>query len=115
MNKIFLVVVVATAASITSGCAHTHKVDGLQEKSEIPAGVKVGIGSSEIKEGSIVNVLKTSCEESAGSGRRGGNRKVCRDNKVGEATVLKVLDHDSAIVKPEASLQMDESMKVEKK
>jgi hypothetical protein len=42
-------------------------------------------------------------------------RKSCQDDKVGEARVLKVLDHDSAIVEPDQGLTMDTEMKVEKK
>lgn len=94
------------------GCAHTHAVHGMQPKTEIPAGVRVGIGSTEIKEGDRVAVLKPDCKETGGG--RNGRTKFCVDRKVGEASVLKVLDHDSAIVSPEGTLTMDETMKVER-
>lgn len=94
------------------GCAHTHAVHGMQPRSEIPAGVHVGIGSKEIKEGDRVAILKSECKET--SGGRNGKTRYCVDKKVGEASVLKVLDHDSAVVAPEGSFTMDETMKVEK-
>lgn len=93
--------------------AHTHSVQGTERKSEIPAGVRVAIGSSEINEGDKVDVFRSICK-SISTGRR-GVRKSCQDDKVGEARVLKVLDHDSAIVEPDQGLTMDTEMKVEKK
>ena len=108
---IFALALVLSGGSLI-GCAHTHAVHGLQPKSEIPAGVRVGIGSSEIREGDRVAVLKPDCKETGGG--RHGRTKYCVDKKVGEASVLKVLDHDSAIVAPDGTLAMDETMKVEK-
>jgi hypothetical protein len=114
MEKIFTVILGLTTLVVLSSCAHSHKVDGPQEKSEIPAGIRVGIGGKEVREGEKVAVLKTSCRQVSGGGDKGSPRSQCVDQKVGEAMVLKVLDHDSAIVQPEANLQMDSSMKVEK-
>lgn len=108
---IFALALVLSGGSLI-GCAHTHAVHGMQTKSEIPAGFRVGIGSTEIKEGDRVAVLKPECKETGGG--RNGKTKFCLDKKVGEASVLKVLDHDSAIVAPEGTLTMDETMKVEK-
>ena len=114
MKKVFTAILGLTIITGLSGCAHSHKVDGPQEKSEIPAGVRVGIGGKEIKEGEKVAVLKASCRQVSGGGDKSVSRKQCTDEKVGQALVLKVLDHDSAIVQPEGNLQMDSSMKVEK-
>ncbi len=97
------------------GCAHSHPVDGPQEKSEIPAGIRVGIGGKEIKEGDKVSVFTTTCRRTVTPRRiQDGSLEQCTDNEVGTAIVLKVLDHDSAIVAPENDLVMDTSMKVEK-
>lgn len=114
MKKTLTAILGLTVLVGVSGCAHSHKVDGPQEKSEIPAGIRVGIGGKEIKEGEKVVVFKTSCRQVSGGGDKGSPRSQCVDQKVGEALVLKVLDHDSAIVHPEGNLQMDSSMKVEK-
>lgn len=100
---------------VLSACAHHHPVDGVQEKTEIPAGVRVRIGSQEIKDGDKLSVLKTTCIRVKATGPKGGSSsKECKNQKVGEAIVLKVLDHDSAIVQPQGNLQMDETMKVER-
>ncbi len=97
-----------------AGCAtHNHKVEGVQTRSEIPEGIRVGIGSKEVKEGDKVSVLRSECTQGP-SGARGGTRTTCRDIKVGEALVLKVLDHDSAIVRPDSGVAMDSKLKVEK-
>ena len=44
-------------AGLATGCAHSHSVNGPQEKAEIPAGFQVGIGGREIKEGDRLNVF----------------------------------------------------------
>lgn len=95
------------------GCAHTHPVQGEEKKSEIPAGIRVAIGSKEVKEGETLDVLKTKCRKVLKT--RGGSDQSCNSVKVGEASVLKVLDHDSAIVEPMHGLKMETDMKVEKK
>ncbi|MBX2987783.1 MAG: hypothetical protein KF802_07775 [Bdellovibrionaceae bacterium] len=97
------------------GCVHSaHKVDGPQEKAEIPAGVRVGIGGKEVKEGDTVSVFTTSCHTTTMGEDRPRRKKECHDKQVGSALVLKILDHDSAIVSPQNGLVMDTSMKVEK-
>lgn len=95
-----------------TGCAHMHAVQGIEKQSEIPDGIRVSIGSQEVKEGDKVDVLKQVCK-SGGSGR--GRSKSCTDKKMGEAKVLKVLDHDSAIVEPDPGVILEAGMKVEKK
>lgn len=97
---------------LMSGCAHVHKVDGQQEKSEIPAGVRVGIGGKEVKEGDSVLVYKSVCKKVQKV--RGGDYTSCNDQIAGKAVVLKVLDHDSAIVEPKDGLVIDTTMTVEK-
>lgn len=96
-----------------AGCAHSHKVDGPQEMSQIPAGIRVGIGETEVKEGDTLVVTKSDCHQVK---TMDGIRKIreCHDHPIGSAIVLKVLDHDSAIVAPQNGLVMDSSMKVEK-
>lgn len=97
------------------GCAHSHQVSGPQEKAEIPAGIRVGIGGKEVKERDKVSVFITNCRRNIGSRRiQDGTLEQCTDKEVGTAIVLKVLDHDSAIVAPENDLVMNTSMKVEK-
>lgn len=112
MKKSVSVFAALVALGLGAGCAHVHKVDGPQEKSEIPSGIRVGIGGQEVQEGDTVSVYTTNCKDvprlRTGSGRQ------CQDVEVGKALVLKVLDHDSAIVAPQNGLTMDTSMKVEK-
>jgi len=97
---------------LMSGCAHVHKVDGQKEKSELPAGVQVGIGGKEVKEGDSVTVYKSVCKKVPKV--RGGEMTSCDNQVAGKAVVLKVLDHDSAIVEPKDGLVIDTSMTVEK-
>lgn len=111
MKRIIQLAVVITAVVGLSACAHTHDVKGPVEKSEIPAGVQVNIGQKEVKEGDKVNVFRSVCRRT-GSGRNSSTK--CNDVKMGEAVVLKVLDHDSAIVGPQGDLKIDSSMTVEK-
>ncbi len=94
------------------GCAHLHKVQGPQEKGEIPAGIQVGIGSSEVQDGDTVVVQKSTCKKVYRG--RAGYMNECSYKSVGEAKVLKVLDHDSAIVEPIGGIAIDERMRVEK-
>lgn len=98
--------------AMTTGCAHVHKVDGQKEKSEIPAGVQVGIGGKEVKEGETVLVYRSVCKSVQRN--RGGTFNQCSDQLAGKAIVLKVLDHDSAIVEPKDGLVIDKAMTVEK-
>jgi hypothetical protein len=114
MNHKLGILVFAIALCGLSGCVHTHKVQGEEPKSEIPEGVRVGIGGKEVHDGDRVDVLRTVCKTKKHSGVRGRTERVCHDQKLGEALVLKVLDHDSAIVQPQGGLVMDTTMKVEK-
>lgn len=103
---------VLVVLALTTGCAHIHNVDGPQEKSEIPEGVRVGIGGQEVKEGDKVAVLKSVCKSV--SRGRAGKVNECHFQKSGEALVLKVLDHDSAIVRPDDGVKIESNMRVEK-
>lgn len=103
---------VFTGLVFQSGCAHLHPVDGAVAKSEIPEGFQVRIGGAEVAEGEKVTVLQPVCTRKARV--RGGTINECKDVKAGEATVLKILDHDSAIVQPDGDFKMDRTMKVEK-
>lgn len=101
-----MVVVFSTA------CAHSHRVEGPEKQSEIPEGIRVAMGGSEVKEGERINVTKPECTKEY-RGRQ-GNVKKCVSKKIGEATVIKILDHDSAIVKPDEGVVMDKDTRVEK-
>lgn len=107
-------ILIASISILTLGCAHSHKVEGPQEESVIPAGMKVGIGSKEITDGDKVQILKTICQKVVGASKAGRTYQSCKTLKIGEAVVLKVLDHDSAIIKPDGDLIIDQTMKVEK-
>lgn len=112
-RKMFVFGALAAGVGLAGCATHDHKVEGAQARSEIPEGIRVGIGSKEVKEGDRVSVLRSECTERS-SGRAGGSRTSCRDIKVGEALVLKVLDHDTAIVRPDLGVVMDSKLKVEK-
>jgi hypothetical protein len=98
------------------GCTHAmHKVEGSQPATDIPAGVRVAIGSAEVKEGDEVNLYNRSCKQRV-SPARGGNldRTTCENLAVGKAKVLKVLDHDAAIIAPLGDFKIDATTVVEK-
>lgn len=62
MKSKFLTIFAAIGISTFGlGCAHYHKIEGREEKSEIPEGVRVNIGSSEVKAGDSVDVFKRKC------------------------------------------------------
>lgn len=108
--KTLLMLTITTFAS--TGCFHApHKIYGQENKSGIPEGYKVAIGSTEVKEGDKVNVFSSTCE------KRPSKREikdVCVDRKIGEALVLRVFDHDAAIVRPDQGVPMEQAKHVEK-
>lgn len=112
MRLQFLTLLLTSTSYLLSGCGHMHKVDGPQAKEELPSGVRVGIGGKEVNEGDTLSVFKPKCHKIA-RGRRGTETE-CHDKEIGKAKVLKILDHDSAIVEPQNGLVMDNTMKVEK-
>lgn len=100
------------------GCAHFHKVESPQEKTEVPEGVKVRIGSPEVKEGDYVEVIKLICNRpttirSKSLDVNPSNGK-CDSIKVGSTKVIKVLAKDLAIVETPSSFVMEPNMYVEK-
>jgi len=103
---------VALALTIISGCTHAHKVNGPVDRSEIPEGVQVSIGDKEITEGSKLDVKVKKCRD--GNEVRGKITRLCSFEKTGEAVVLKVLDHDSAIVRPLEGVILNSETFVEK-
>jgi hypothetical protein len=112
MKELFVTLLIVGAGGSLIGCAHVHSVGSPIAKSEIPEGIQVGIGGQEVSEGEKVAVMKSVCKKVTRN--RGGSFNQCHYEKAGEALVLKVLDHDSAIVRPDEGLQMDSSMRVEK-
>ncbi len=98
---------------LLSGCAHIHQVKSPQTDAEVSAsaGVRVEIGSNEVREGEKVDVLDRKCHETRGTRLR---EPTCHYVKVGEARVTRILDSESAIVTPENGMSMRPSMRVEK-
>ncbi len=113
MKKKLSVFVVWGLAFELVGCGHIHGVQGPVTKSEIPEGIQVGIGSQEVKPGDKVAIRKSVCK-SVFKGGRVGRLNECHYEKIGEALVLKVLDHDSAVVKPDDGVKIEGDMMVEK-
>jgi len=112
MENISLFLLIGALGVGLTGCAHVHQVEGSVAKTELPEGVKVGIGGQEVNEGDKVAIMKSVCKMVTRP--RLGRVNQCRFVKAGEALVLKVLDHDSAIVKPDEGVIMDNTMRVEK-
>lgn len=109
----FKLLMAAVIVIFSSACAHSHKVEGPEERSEIPEGIRVSMGGSELKEGERIEVTRAECTKEY-RGRQGYQKK-CVSKKIGEATVIKILDHDSAIVKPDEGVTMDKDTRVGKK
>lgn len=118
MKSKFLTIFAAIGISTFSiGCAHYHKIEGREEKSEIPEGVRVNIGSSEVKAGDSVDVFKRKCvknKKSISHREDDHDEETCTITKLGEAVVTKVLTSDVAIVSPQSGLTMEPDMYVEK-
>jgi hypothetical protein len=109
--KIILLMSLSLGAGV--GCTHLHLVDGPISKTEMPSGIKVGIGSQEVKEGDKVVVIKSVCKTAARG--RVGQINQCFFENSGEARVVSVLGIDSAIVQPDEGVILDSSMRVEKR
>ena len=112
-TKILTIVAAIGISTFSIGCAHYHKIEGREEKSEIPEGIRVNIGSSEVKTGDSVDVFKRKCVKSK-MHHRGASAETCTTTKLGEAVVTKVLTSDVAIVSPQPGLSMESDMYVEK-
>lgn len=114
MKKNILIVLLLGAFG--TGCAHTHKVLTTENKPEGSSSeVHVGIGSEEVKEGETVDVFTRICTTDARPAIRGHREHSCKMNKVGEATVAKVISEKFALVTPLNNLVIDPKMYVEKK
>ena len=87
---------------------------GQQAADVIPEGIRVAIGSAEIKDGDSVDILKRTCKQKFNNTRGGITTSTCQLDKVGEALVLKVLDHDSAVIRPTTKNEITSDMIVEK-
>lgn len=105
-------VVIVFSALIAVGCAHHGVVESLQTESDLTE-AQINIGSASLKEGVKLNVYRRVC----GMRARLGSSSVphCRNVKVGEARVSKLLDENRAAVKPEGELKLEASMIVRRK
>lgn len=112
MKKIILISI--SSLFLGLGCSHFHQVEGRQESSVIPEGVRVKIGSSEVAEGENVQIYKKKCTKQQNKGQGESCAEVCNTVNVGKAKVLKILTKDTAIVSPDAGIAMDTEMYVEK-
>lgn len=99
---------------LTSGCSHKHVVEGVQEKMEVPAGVRVTIGSSEVVEGDKVDIYRTQCKKKHKDRIDLDDDKVCSNIRLGQGIVTKILSENVAIIQPPQGLEVDREMWVEK-
>lgn len=109
-----LMSLIILTVSISFGCAHYHEVEGEEKKSEIPEGVRVNIGSTEVKEGDTVDIFKKKCPKVKQSSKFNPHDHPCNSQKVGSSTVIKVLTKDTAIIKVPAEFKVESDMTVEK-
>tara|TARA_B110001454_G_scaffold122549_1_gene114421 strand:- start:16732 stop:17082 length:351 start_codon:yes stop_codon:yes gene_type:complete len=113
MKKIKLVFLMLSVLAFNVGCAHYHKIMGTEQRSEIPEGVRVKIGSPEVKEGDSVDIFKKVCP------KRKSNAKIeqvdhsCDSVKVGTSKVIKILTKDTAIIET-PTFKVEGEMTVEK-
>lgn len=102
---------VCMAIFSVSGCAHNHGVVGPATGGDgAEVGVKVRVGSKEVKEGEEVYVFESVCRPSSVRVSRETER--CKYKRVGKATVRKVLDSSNAIVSSEEGLVLNENMTI---
>ncbi len=113
-RKLTLPIVILAALQFSCSAFHRHSIENLQPVDKIPEGVQVKIGSSEVNEGDRVSIFRKVCIPRRAGHRPRGKTQSCSNKKVGEASVIKVLDHDSAIVQPDSGIIMDSTMLVEK-
>ena len=92
-------------------CAHTHRVQ-VEEGTSQPSAVQVGIGSEEVKEGDRLDVIDYECKPVTMFRKK---KRMCKDVKVGQATITKVLGPQLALATPEPGLKLTKKMRVEKK
>lgn len=100
-------------ALFTTGCAHTHKLLGRQEKMEIPEGIRINVGSPHIKEGDIVDIFKRKCKK-LNAGTRNAT-ETCTRKLVAQAPVIKIISEDESIISPPTGFKLENDMYVEDK
>lgn len=113
MKLLFLIAFLGFSLGVNIGCSHFHKVEGPEPKSEIPEGVRVSIGSSEVKEGDVVDIFKRKCIKRKMRVHAQGS-EACTTTKLGQTVVTKVLTKDVAIVRAPADFTLETDMYVEK-
>lgn len=99
-----------------TGCSHLHKVVGSEAISETQNGIKVSVGSKEVRVGDKVDIFTKHCSRNKVRSRLAADidAERCSYGKIGESSVLKVLDPNVAIIKPPAGFQVTSEMYVEK-
>ena len=113
-KKLTLPIIILAALQFSCSMFHRHSIENLQPVDKIPQGVQVKIGSSEVKEGDRVSIFRKVCVPRRAGHRPRGKTQSCSNKKVGEASVIKVLDHDSAVIQPDSGITMESTMLVEK-
>lgn len=113
MKKFILFFMAASIAAFSFGCGHFHDVVGNEQKSEIPEGVRVKIGSPEVKEGDTVDIFKKMCPKNKPNPKIDQDDHPCNMQKVGTSKVIKVLTKDTAIINT-PNFKIENDMTVEK-
>lgn len=113
MRLLLLTAFLGFSLGINIGCSHFHKVEGPEPKSEIPEGVRVSIGSSEVKEGDVVDIFKRKCVKRKMHVHAQGS-ETCTTTKLGQTVAIKVLTKDVAIVRAPTDVTLETDMYVEK-
>lgn len=113
MDSVFSLLALFSGLLGSVNCNHSvHPVTWPQPNLDIPNGVSVGIGGSEVYEGEKLIVLKSTCRSIAKAGP--AKLTECVDREVGAAVVLKILSHETAVVEPLNGLVMNRSMIVKR-
>lgn len=95
-----------------SACGHFHRVLEPKPTPLAPEGIKVKIGSKEVRAGDQVVVFKSICKSP--STTRGNAPQRCTQKTMGRAKVVEVLDEKTAVIEPIGEFKVDNSMNVEK-
>lgn len=98
------------ALAVASGCAHSSHVRGSVALKHSAQEADVCIGSNEIKEGDKVALFKNKC---TGANAKGIQR-TCEKIKLGEGTVLRVIDEHYSTITIAPGVSFDEGTVVEK-
>lgn len=113
-TKNLRIVALALVAGTLSSCAHLHRDADKPETRTVTH--SVSISSPEIEVGEKLDILKDVCK-SRTAHFKGGTRDVmtCRHEKVGEATVVRVIDEKTSSVELDPGVEFNPSYKFEKK